>query len=119
MSRQPRLGAPGVLQHVMARGTERSRVFRDDEDRKDFLKRLADLLENTKTRCYAWAMIPNPFHLLLRTGHTPLSTVMRRLMTGYAISHNRRHHRIGHLFQNRYKSVICEENTNLLELKRK
>ena len=116
MPRQPRLDAPGLLQHVMARGIERTKIFRDDKDRQSFLERLANILEETKTQCYAWALIPNHFHLLLRTGKTPLSKVMRRLMTGYAVTFNKRHKRIGHLFQNRYKSVVCEEDRYLLEL---
>ena len=116
MPRQARLDAPGLLQHVMARGIERRKLFRDDKDRKSFLDRLAIILEETQTQCYAWALIPNHFHLLLRMGQTPLSKVMRRLMTGYAVSFNRRYKRIGHLFQNRYKSVICEEDPYLLEL---
>ena len=116
MPRQPRLDAPGLLQHVMARGIERRKLFRDDKDRQSFLKRLAIILEETQTQCYAWALIPNHFHLLLRTGPTPLSKVMRRLMTGYAVTFNKRHRRGGHLFQNRYKSVICEEDPYLLEL---
>jgi len=116
MPRQPRLDAPGLLQHVMARGIERRKLFRDDKDRKSFLDRLADILEETQTQCYAWALIPNHFHLLLRTGPTPLSKVMRRLMTGYAVTFNKRHKRSGHLFQNRYKSIICEEDPYLLEL---
>jgi REP element-mobilizing transposase RayT len=58
------------------------------------------------------------FHLLLRTGRTPIATVMRRLLTGYAVSHNRRHRRHGHLFQNRYKSILCQEDIYLLELVR-
>jgi len=129
MPRQPRLDAPGLLQHVMARGIERRKLFRDDKDRKSFLERFAIILEETQTQCYAWALIPNHFHLLLRTGPsasadasgcragpTPLSKVMRRLMTGYAVTFNKRHKRAGHLFQNRYKSVICEEDPYLLEL---
>jgi len=116
MPRQPRLDAPGVLQHVMARGIERRKIFKDDKDRQSFLDRLAIILEETQTKCYAWALIPNHFHLILRTGATPLSTVMRRLMTGYAVTFNRRHRRAGHLFQNRYKSVVCEEDPYLLEL---
>ncbi|MFZ3045196.1 MAG: transposase [Desulfatirhabdiaceae bacterium] len=116
MPRQPRLDAPGILQHVMARGIERCQIFRNDDDRKDFLARFAQILEESQTQCYAWALIPNHFHFLVRTGLTPLSIVMRRLMTGYAVSFNRRHRRVGHLFQNRYKSVVCEENTYLLEL---
>jgi len=116
MPRQPRLDAPGLLQHIMARGIERRELFRDDKDRQSFLNRLAIILEETQTQCYAWALIPNHFHLLLRTGPTPLSKVMRRLMTGYAVTFNKRHKRSGHLFQNRYKSVICEEDPYLLEL---
>jgi putative transposase len=118
MPRQARLDAPGVLQHVMARGIERRKIFWDDKDRASFLERLALILEETQTQCYAWALIPNHFHILLRTGNTPLSTVMRRLMTGYAVTFNIRHRRSGHLFQNRYKSVVCEEETYLLELTR-
>jgi len=116
MPRQARLDAPGVLQHVMARGIERRKIFWDDKDRSSFLERLAVILEETQTQCYAWTLIPN--HLLLRTGPTPLSTVMRRLMTGYAVTFNHRHRRAGHLFQNRYKSVVCEEENYLLELTR-
>ncbi len=116
MPRQPRLDAPGLLQHVMARGIERRKLFRDDKDRNSFLERLAVIFEETQTQCYAWALIPNHFHLLLRTGPTPLSKVMRRLMTGYAVTFNKKHKRSGHLFQNRYKSVICEEDAYLLEL---
>jgi len=116
MPRQARLDAPGVLQHVMARGIERRKIFWDDKDRTSFLERLALILEETQTQCYAWALIPNHFHILLRTGPTPLSKVMRRLMTGYAVTFNIRHRRSGHLFQNRYKSVVCEEDPYLLEL---
>ena len=116
MPRQPRLDAPGLLQHVMARGIERRKLFRDDKDRTSFLERLANILEETETQCYAWALIPNHFHLLLRTGPTPLSKVIRRLMTGHAVTFNKRHKRSGHLFQNRYKSVICEEEPYLMAL---
>jgi putative transposase len=118
MPRQARLDAPGVLQHVMARGIERRKIFWDDKDRSSFLDRLALILEETQTQCYAWALIPNHFHILLRTAAAPLSKVMRRLMTGYAVTFNIRHRRSGHLFQNRYKSVVCEEETYLLELTR-
>lgn len=116
MPRQARLDAPGLLQHVMARGIERREIFKDDKDRQSFLARLAVILEESQTQCYAWALIPNHFHLLLRTGTTPLSKVMRRLMTGYAVTFNKRHKRSGHLFQNRYKSTVCEEDEYLLEL---
>jgi len=66
----------------------------------------------------AWALLPNDLHLLLRTGHRPLASLMRRLLTGYASAFNRRHHRQGHLFQNRYRSIVVEEEPYLLELTR-
>lgn len=118
MPRQARLDAPGLLQHVMARGIERREIFKDDKDRSSFLDRLAVILDETQTQCYAWSLIPNHFHLLLRTTLTPLPTVMRRLMTGHAVTFNKRHRRAGHLFQNRYKSIVCEEDNYLLELTR-
>lgn len=118
MPRKSRIDAPGALQHIIARGIEQKEIFKDDRDRNNFLDRLGDILTDTKTICYAWALIPNHFHLLLRTGSAPIATVMRRLLTGYAVSHNRRHRRYGHLFQNRYKSILCQEDVYLLELVR-
>jgi putative transposase len=79
---------------------------------------LIQIVSETETSCLAWALIPNHFHLLLRTGNTPISTVMRRLLTGYAIRFNHRHHRQGRLFQNRYKSILCQQERYLLELVR-
>ena len=118
MPRQSRIDAPGALHHIICRGIERRRIFKDDQDRDRFIERLGGILSETKTPCYAWALIPNHFHILARTGDAPLSTVMRRLLTGHAVNFNRRHHRSGHLFQNRYKSILCQEDTYLLELVR-
>lgn len=118
MPRQSRLDAPGVLQHVIVRGIEKRKIFLDETDRHIFVKRLTDLLSATETECLAWALIPNHFHLLLRPGNNGLAYFMRRLLTGYAIKFNQRHRRVGHLFQNRYKSIVCEEDPYLLELVR-
>jgi len=118
MSRQARLDAPGTLHHVMIRGIEGQEIFRDDTDRKDFVSRISQLVEETGTRILAWVLMSNHVHMLLFSGHQGISTFMRRLLTGYAISYNRRHWRTGHLFQNRYKSIICEEEPYLLELVR-
>jgi putative transposase len=118
MPRKSRIDAPGGLQHIIARGIDRGKIFQDPTDKRNFLKRLAEILKATETRCYAWAIIPNHFHLLLRTGNTPVATVMRRLLTGHALYYNRRHRRYGHLFQNRYKSILCQEDAYLLELVR-
>ena len=93
-------------------------IFRDDADREGFIERLSAILAETRTRCLAWALMGNHFHLLLKTGKAPVASVMRRLMTGHAVSYNRRHRRFGHLFQNRYKSILCQEDAYLLELVR-
>ena len=106
MARGPRLDAPGSLHHVIVRGIERKEIFRDDRDREDFLERLGEIIRKEKASCFAWTLIPNHAHLLLRTGTTPLATIMRRLLTGYAVSFNLRNQRSGHLFQNRYKSLV-------------
>mgnify|MGYP000712372179 CR=1 FL=1 len=118
MPRKARIDAPGAVHHIMARGIERRKIFRNDDDRNEFLERLEFILSETHTPCYAWALIPNHFHLLLKTGSVPIATVMRRLLSGYAQSFNRRYRRHGHLFQNRYKSILCQEDTYLLELVR-
>ena len=118
MPRKSRIDTPGALHHIIARGIERRVIFCDDHDRDDFLKRLGSVILETGTLCYAWAMIPNHIHLLLKTGNAPISTVMRRVLTGYAIGYNRRHRRSGHLFQNRFKSILCQEDAYLKELVR-
>ena len=118
MPRQARLDAPGTLHHVMARGIEGTNIFRADKDRDDFLDGLAAQCETEALKIYAWALIPNHFHLLVRTGKCPLFVSMRKILTGYVVRFNRRHKRQGHLFQNRYKSIVCEEDPYLLELTR-
>jgi len=118
MPRKARIDAPGALHHIMCRGIERRKIFRDDTDRNSFIERFGRLVSETKTVCYAWALLPNHFHLLMKTGNVPIATVMRRLLTGYAVTFNRRHRRTGHLFQNRYKSILCQEDPYFLELVR-
>jgi REP element-mobilizing transposase RayT len=102
----------------MGRGIEGAQVFRTDTDRGDFVSRLAALCEEGHLVVYAWALMPGHFHLLVRTGQRPLFQSMKKLLTGYVVNFNRRHKRYGHLFQNRYKSIICEEDPYLLELTR-
>ena len=118
MPRAARIDIPGILQHVIVRGIEKCAIFLDDEDRELFVLRLGKLLEQTGTDCLAWALMDNHFHLLLRSSQTKLSHFMRRLLTGHAVTFNLRHGRVGHLFQNRYKSVVCEEEPYFLELVR-
>jgi len=100
----------------MARGIERRIIFIDNADCDDFLERLGGVVDETHTSCYAWSLVRNHFHLLLKTGNVPIATVMRRLLTGHVIRFNRRHGRTGHLFQNRYKSILCQEDVYVKEL---
>lgn len=109
MPRGPRLDAPGTLHHVIIRGIEKGRIVRDDQDREELLQRMGELAKGTGTSIYAFALMTNHAHILLKSGGQGLSTFMRRLLSGYAQYVNRRHQRAGHLFQNRYKSIICEE----------
>lgn len=118
MPRQARLDAPGTLHHVIGHGIERSKIFRNDFDRADFLGRVEDLSREGSWIVYAWAFLSKHFHLLTRTGKQGLSKSMRKLLTGYVVNFNRRHGRFGHLFQNRYKSIVCEDDPYLLELTR-
>jgi REP element-mobilizing transposase RayT len=118
MPRHARIDLPGLLHHVIVRGIEKRPVFLDDQDREEFLSRFSQLLAETETDCYAWALLDSHFHLLLQPHAVKLSSLMRRLLTGYAVVFNLRHQRAGHLFQNRYKSIVCDGDSYLLELVR-
>lgn len=118
MPRKARIDAPGALHHIIVRGIEKRDIFKDNTDRKRFVQRLGNILGESQTPCFAWALLPNHLHLLLKTSLTPIATIMRRLLTGHAVYFNRRHDRSGHLFQNRYKSILCQEDNYLLELVR-
>ena len=109
-----RLDAPGVMHHVIGRGIERRKIFLNDGDRVDFISRLSTLVQEGAMEIYAWALIPNHFHLLCRTRDLPLATSMRKLLTGYVVNFNKRHQRHGDLFQNRYKSIVCQEDPYLV-----
>lgn len=104
------------MYHVIARGIERRKIFIDDHDYEDFLSRLEKALEKTGSKCFAFSLLENHFHLLIMRGSRPLAELMRRLMTGYAVKFNLRHKRARHLFQNRYKAILCDLDSYFLEL---
>jgi len=118
MPRGPRLDAPGVLHHLMVRGIEGRRIFREAADYEDFLARIGMLAKEGAGVVYAWALLPSHAHQLVRTGNRPLPRSMRSLLTAYAWAFNRRHRRRGHLFQNRFKSIVVEGEPYFLELVR-
>lgn len=104
-----RLQAPGSIVHVMARGIEGRNIFSSDEDSKEFLTRFKKHLFDVGFKCLAWCLMDNHFHLLLRTNENALSKLMRPLNGGYARWFNRRYERKGYLFQDRYKSILCQD----------
>ncbi len=116
MPRKARIDYPGALHHVIGRGIERSNILKEDADKEDFLRRLGILLRKSGMKCYAWCLMDNHFHLLLFNGDSRLSVFMSRLLTGYAVYYNKEHKRVGHLFQNRYKSIVCDRDEYLLPL---
>lgn len=116
MPRKARLDVPGALHHIMVRGINKSAIFDDDQDRQKFLERLGENIVEAKCSVYAWVLMTNHVHILFKSGGKGISTVMRKLLTWYAIYYNRRHKRTGHLFENRYKSILCDEDNYLLAL---
>jgi putative transposase len=118
MPRHARLDTPGAVHHVMVRGINKADIFIDDQDRARFLEKYGEVSSEAKAVTYAWALMSNHVHLLMRSGEKGIGTVMRKVLTWYAIYFNRRHHRTGHLFENRYKSILVEEDAYLLTLLR-
>lgn len=118
MPRKARLDVPGALHHIMVRGIDKTAIFEDDRDRSRFLERLGQNVVETQSSVYAWALMDTHCHLLVRSGGAGISALMRKLLTWYAQYYNRHHRRRGHLFENRYKSILCDEESYLLALVR-
>jgi putative transposase len=116
MPRLPRLDSPGLLHHVIVRGIEKRSIFQDTRDYYIFLDRLGLILSQCSNVCFAWALMPNHIHLLIQSGAEGIAWMMRRLLTSYALRFNLRHQRVGHLFQNRYKSIVCDTESYFLQL---
>lgn len=118
MPRHPRIHAPGVLYHLIARGNNGQRVLLGRADYEAFLKALQTTRERYPFFLYAYVLMPNHFHLLVEVGEVPTSRLMQALLTSYARWFNRTHGRRGHVFQGRYKAVVCNRDSYLLELVR-
>lgn len=102
----------------MVRGINRMAIFSEEQDKEQFLERLGGNIVEGQCSVYAWVIMNNHVHLLFKSGKQGISDIMRKLLTWYARYYNRRHRRTGHLFENRYKSILCEEDTYLLALVR-
>jgi REP element-mobilizing transposase RayT len=118
MARPLRLEFPGALYHVTARGNERKPIYRDEWDRRRFLERLARVARTYRLRLHAYVLMRNHYHLLVETREANLARAMRQLNGVYTQDFNRRHRRAGHLFQGRYKALLVEKDSYLLELSR-
>jgi len=118
MSRPLRVEFPGALYHLTARGNRRDDIFLSDDDRLRFLDLLGQEIEQQCWICYAYCLMDNHYHLLVETPEANLAKGMRRLNGRYTQSFNRKHKRIGHVFQGRYKSILVEKDAYLLELSR-
>lgn len=115
MSRPLRIEFPGAVYHVTARGNEQKAIVRDHLDREDWVADLAHVCDRFDWRILAWCLMDNHFHFVLETLKANLARGMRQLNGRYAQRFNRRHGRVGHLFQGRYKALLIERDSHLLE----
>lgn len=118
MPRVGRIDYPGAIHHVMVRGLERRKLFSGESEYQEFKTRLGDVVQEAGAICYAWCLMPNHVHLVLRTGKKPLYGMMQRLLTGYGRFFNNKRHRKGYVFEGRYKSILCQEEPYFLMLVR-
>ena len=118
MARKPRVEFEGAFYHVIVRGNQRQRIFRDDRDRGTYLDRVEHYRQRYGFRIYAFVLMSNHVHLLLETDKTPLSKILQGIQFTYTQYYNRRYQTVGHLFQGRYKAILCDRDAYLLELVR-
>lgn len=118
MARPLRIDYPNAFHHVTCRGNERREIFRDDRDRTVFLEKLQSSLEIYSARLHGYVLMNNHFHLMVETPKANLSELVRRVNVSYSAFYNRRHQRVGHLYQGRFKAIVVEADSYLLELSR-
>ena len=118
MARKPRVEFAGAFYHVICRGNQRQTIFHSDGDRAHYLDRLEHYRERYEFTVYAYVLMANHVHLLLETGRVPLSKIMQGLQFTYTRYYNRKYDKVGHLFQGRYKAILCDRDSYLLELVR-
>jgi putative transposase len=116
MARPLRIEYDGALYHVTSRGNERRAIFRDDTDRELFLNTLAEVVERFHWICHAYCLMDNHYHLVIETPDGNLSKGMRQLNGVYTQAFNRRHRRVGHLFQGRFKAILVQKESYFLEV---
>jgi REP element-mobilizing transposase RayT len=107
---------PGGLYHVISRGNQRQSIYKDDEDYRRFQTLLSEVVKRYSITLYAYVLMPNHFHLLLEVSRAPLSKVMQSLLYRYTRLYNQRYRKVGHLFQGRYRAILCDRDNYLMEL---
>lgn len=118
MARPLRLELAGGLYHVTSRGNSRNEIYLDDEDRTNWLELFSDVCSRFNWICHAYCLMSNHYHVVVETVEGNLSNGMRQLNGVYTQMFNRRHRRVGHVFQGRYKAILVEKDSYLLELSR-
>lgn len=116
MARRARVHLPGALYHILSRGNQRQKIYKDEEDRRRFEALLGEVVKLRSLTLYAYVLMPNHFHLLLEVNRTPLSKVMQSLLYRYTRYYNQRYRKVGHLFQGRYRAILCDRDSYLMEL---
>ena len=118
MARKPRVEFEGAFYHVIVRGNQRQKIFRDDRDRLYYVERVEHYRQRYRFTLYAYVLLSNHVHLLLEIGKIPLSRILQGIQFTYTQYYNRRYRKVGHLFQGRYKAILCDRDAYLLELVR-
>jgi len=118
MSRKPRIEFPGAFYHVLARGNNKQKIFNDRQDYCVYVERLKRYKERYKFTLYAYVLMVNHIHLLIETGMTPLSKIMQGIQQSYTAYFHKKYNSVGHVFQSRYKAILCQRDVYLLELVR-
>ncbi len=116
MARPLRIEYPGAVYHITNRGNDKKAVFKDDQDRETFLKILAFVNKRYHWLCHAYCLMDNHYHLMIETPDGNLSLGMRQLNGVYTQARNKRYNKTGHLFQGRYKAILIQKDTHLLEV---
>lgn len=116
MARKPRIEYNGAFYHVITRGNQRQKIFRDKKDRLKYLEILSHYKNRHQFRLYSYVLMSNHIHLLIETGNITLSKIQQGINQSYTMYFNRRHKTVGHLFQGRYKAILCDREAYLLSL---
>jgi REP element-mobilizing transposase RayT len=116
MARKPRIEFEGAFYHVITRGNQRQNIFRNEEDYKKYLDILARYKDLYKYHLYAYVLMKNHVHLLIEISETPLSKILQGINQSYTVLFNKRYKTVGHLFQGRYKAILCDKDSYLLSL---